>query len=180
MCRLLSPPRALLILACSFLLSSCFGRELKTSTKGGNQKQLAIDAASKVLVANGYEGFRPTGEIHRQDDSQSDPGYEIIFSDGLSVVEVDVASRGIAPVEIEEDIELEGIPESVKKVAVNTGQDVSSCVHYQKAAKLDAGNEVWFEFEECSDGMVDVEVREEDLRVAIENDDNTIRGGFRN
>ena len=41
--------------------------------------------------------------------------------------------------------------------------------------KLDSNNEVWFEFEECDNGKVDVEVKEEGLQVVTENDDNTAR-----
>ena len=72
-------PKALLMLISIFLVSSCSGQESTTSTGSNNQKKLAIDAANKALVSNGYEGFKPTGEIHQEDDSESKPGYEIIF-----------------------------------------------------------------------------------------------------
>ena len=168
-------PKALLMLISIFLVSSCSGQESTTSTGSNNQKKLAIDAANKALVSKGYEGFKPTGEIHQEDDSESKPGYEIIFSDGSKTLEVDVVVDGNTPVEIEEDIELADIPNDVRNAATNTGEDINSCGHYQKAIKLDADNEVWFEFEECNNGKVDIEVKKEGLKVVTENDDNTAR-----
>ena len=166
--------KALFALTLTLLVASCSSLEPKKSNKD-NQEQLAINAANNALIANGYEGFKPTGEIHIQNDSQGNAGYEIIFSDGSKTLEVDIVSDGYTPVEIEEDIELKDIPDNIKKAAAQTGENITSCGHYQKATKLDASNEIWFEFEECNNGIIDVEVREKDLQVLTENDDNTRR-----
>ena len=71
--------------------------------------------------------------------------------------------------------ELKDIPNEVQSIAANTGEDITSCGHYQKAAKLDADNEVWYEFEECNNGKIDIEVKEKGLEMVIDKEDKTAR-----
>ena len=167
--------KACLALTCTFFVAACSNQKQPSSQGGTNTESSAIAAASKALVSNGYEGFNPTGEIHTEVDSDSKSKYEIIFTNGSNTIEVDVLSEGNTPIEIEEDIELKDIPNEVQSIAANTGEDITSCGHYQKAAKLDADNEVWYEFEECNNGKIDIEVKEEGLEVVIDKEDKTAR-----
>ena len=167
--------KACLALTCTFFVTACSDQKQPSSKGGDDPEKSAIAAASKALISNGYEGFNPTGEIQVEVDSESKSSYEIIFSNGSKTLEVDVLSDSNTPIEIEQDIELKDIPNEVQNAAANTGEDVNSCGHYQKAAKLDADNEVWYEFEECNNGKIDIEVKEEELEVVTDTEDKTTR-----
>ena len=167
--------KACIALTCTFVVSACSSQEEPNSQGSNAPEKLAIAAASKALISNGHDGFKPTGEILKEVDSKSESSYEIIFSNGSNTIEVDVLSASNTPTEIEEDIELKDIPNEVQKAAAKTGEDINLCGHYQKATKLDADNEVWYEFEECNDGKIDIEVKEEGLEVVTDIEDKTAR-----
>ena len=164
-----------LALTCTFFVAACSDQQQPSPQGGNNPESSAIAAASKALVSNGYEGFKPTGEILTEVDSAGKSKYEIIFTNGSNTIEVDVLSEGNTPIEIEEDIELKDIPNEVQSIAAKTGEEITSCGHYQKATKLDADNEVWYEFEECNNGKIDIEVKEKGLEVVIDKEDKTAR-----
>ncbi len=67
------------------------------------------------------------------------------------------------------------IPEKFQEAAASTGVDVHGCAHYQKSLHTDDKEEAWYEFEECNEGNLDVEVRAKDLKVVSEIGDNTTR-----
>ena len=166
--------KACLVASSACLVSACSGQESLNSTKG-SQEDLAVAAASKALTLKGHKGFKPTGEIHKVDNSEGASAYEIVFSDGSKTFEVDVLSDSYTAYEIEEDIELNAIPQDVQAAAAATGEDIQACGHYQKAVKLDSGDEVWFEFEECNNGKIDIEVKQDGLQVVTDENDQTSR-----
>ena len=159
--------KACLALTCTFFVAACSDQKQPSSQGGDNPESSAIAAASKALVSNGFEGFNPTGEIHPEVDSDSKSKYEIIFTNGSSTIEVDVLSEGNTPIEIEEDIQLKDIPNEVQNVASNL-ESLPAVI--TKSCKLNENNEVWYEFEECY-GKIDIEVKEEGLKVVIDKED---------
>jgi len=162
--------------SCVLFISACDSSEDSTSTGWVEWRKIAasdeaIAAASKALDANGFTGYQPTGEVNAKlielkTLKEKLPRYEIIFSDGNNVVEVDVEAAGNQVVEIEEGIQQSDIPENVKKAAAAKANDLSDCDFFQAFHMW--GNQVvetWYEFDDCDGGNLDIEVRANDLKV---------------
>ena len=162
--------------SCSLFISACDSSEESVSTGWVKWRKIAapneaIAAAGKALDVNGFTGYEPTGEVNAKlielkTLKEKLPRYEIIFSDGNNIVEVDVEAVGNNVVEIEKSIPLSGIPENVREAAAAKAKDIKGCDLFQALHMW--GNQVvetWYEFDDCDGGEIDIEVRANDLRI---------------
>ena len=164
-----------LLLASSILIMGGLGTSCSQS--GGNSvadtgiSASVYESANKALDSSGFSGFKPTGEVHV---SGTPPVAEIIFSNGEKTVEVDIDKNSGKVVELEEEVELNSIPENIVEAAKTSGVDLSTCGIYQ-VQKTTSGEINGYEFDDCERSMKDVQVDADSLKVDVESNDTTTR-----
>ena len=129
------------------------------------------ESANKALETNGFSGFKPTGEVHV---SGTPAVAEIVFDNGEKTVEIDIEKDSGKVVKIEEEVELDSIPENIVDAAKTSGVDLSTCGIYQ-AAKSSSGDLEGYEFDDCELNKKDVDVNADSLKVDVESNDATTR-----